>query len=161
MQCHRNKCLISQHLKSLRQMDSWQWKPGTINEQFSTSKLPWRSPCLAQWSKAKYGDTLDESHMPLGWPMSIDGAVRQILHAQTRYHPRIEQHASGVQPPTQLRRDQSEHKPVGAQCCMEQKVHGPRSRTIPTATMGCLRTLHLPKSVQIQGCPWGSDPPNG
>ena len=25
-----------------------------------------------------YGDTLDESHMPLGWPMSIDGAVRQF-----------------------------------------------------------------------------------
>ena len=24
------------------------------------------------------GDTLDESHMPLGWPMSIDGAVRQF-----------------------------------------------------------------------------------
>ena len=24
------------------------------------------------------GDTLDESHMPLGWPLSIDGAVRQF-----------------------------------------------------------------------------------
>ena len=24
------------------------------------------------------GDTLDESHMPLGWPFSIDGAVRQF-----------------------------------------------------------------------------------
>ena len=24
------------------------------------------------------GDTLKESHMPLGWPMSIDGAVRQF-----------------------------------------------------------------------------------
>ena len=24
------------------------------------------------------GDSLDESHMPLGWPMSIDGAVRQF-----------------------------------------------------------------------------------
>ena len=24
------------------------------------------------------GDTLDESHMPLGWPMSVDGAVRQF-----------------------------------------------------------------------------------
>ena len=25
-----------------------------------------------------YGDTLEESHMPLGWPISIDGAVRQF-----------------------------------------------------------------------------------
>ena len=24
------------------------------------------------------GDTLEESHMPLGWPLSIDGAVRQF-----------------------------------------------------------------------------------
>ena len=25
-----------------------------------------------------YGDTLEEAHMPLGWPISIDGAVRQF-----------------------------------------------------------------------------------
>ena len=25
-----------------------------------------------------YGDTLEEAHMPLGWPISIDGAVRQL-----------------------------------------------------------------------------------
>ena len=24
------------------------------------------------------GDTLDESHIPLGWPMSVDGAIRQF-----------------------------------------------------------------------------------
>ena len=24
------------------------------------------------------GDTLDKSHMPLGWPMSVDGALRQF-----------------------------------------------------------------------------------
>ena len=26
----------------------------------------------------KSGDALDESHMPLGWPLTIDGAVRQF-----------------------------------------------------------------------------------
>ena len=29
------------------------------------------------------GDTLDESHMPLGWPMSKDGAVRQFCMHKT------------------------------------------------------------------------------
>ena len=26
----------------------------------------------------KSGDALDESHMPLGWPLTVDGAVRQF-----------------------------------------------------------------------------------
>ena len=29
------------------------------------------------------GDTGDESHMPLGWPMSVDGAVRQFCMHKT------------------------------------------------------------------------------
>ena len=29
------------------------------------------------------GDALDESHMPLGWPLSIDGAVRQFCSHKT------------------------------------------------------------------------------
>ena len=35
-----------------------------------------------------------------------------------------------------------------AQFGMEQKVYGPLPRIHPTATMGCLGTLHLPKGVR-------------
>ena len=84
-----------------------------------------------------------------------------ILYAQKGYRSRIEQHVSRIQPPAKLRRDQLQYEPMGTQCCMEQKVHGPCSRTIPAAAMGCLGTICLPEGFQIQGRPGGSNPTNG
>ena len=77
------------------------------------------------------------------------------------YHSRIEQHVSRIQPPAKLSRDQLQYQPVGTQCRMEQKVHGPCSRPKPAAAMGCLGTLHLPEGFQIQGRPGRSNPTNG
>ena len=106
------------------------------------------------------GDTLDESHMPLGWPLSIDGAVRQFsMHK----HATIEE-LNDMLAEFNLQRSSVEinrYHSVVAQFSMQQKVYGPLSRPHSTAAMGRLRTLHLPKGIQVQRGARRSNTPNG
>ena len=95
-----------------------------------------------------YGDTLEESHMPLGWPISIDGAVRQFcMHKKDTI-----QELNSMSAEFNLQRSSVEincntnlwaHNAV-----WNKKFHGPCSRTIPAAAMGCLGTLYLPEGFQ-------------
>ena len=52
-------------------VETWNNKRAMINFK-ATIEVPMLGTMIESC-----GDTLDESHMPLGWPMSIDGAVRQ------------------------------------------------------------------------------------
>ena len=53
-------------------VETWNNKRAILNFK-ATVEIPMLGTMIES-----YGDTLDESHMPLGWPMSIDGAVRQF-----------------------------------------------------------------------------------
>ena len=53
-------------------VETWNNKRAMINFK-ATIEVPMLGTMIESC-----GDTLDESHMPLGWPMSIDGAVRQF-----------------------------------------------------------------------------------
>ena len=53
-------------------VETWNNKRAVLNFK-ATVEIPMLGTMIES-----YGDTLDESHMPLGWPMSIDGAVRQF-----------------------------------------------------------------------------------
>ena len=58
--------------KGLLAVETWNNKRAMINFK-ATIEVPMLGTMIESC-----GDTLDESHMPLGWPMSIDGAVRQF-----------------------------------------------------------------------------------
>ena len=53
-------------------VETWNNKRAMLNFK-ATAKVPMLGTMIESC-----GDTLDESHMPLGWPLSIDGAVRQF-----------------------------------------------------------------------------------
>ena len=53
-------------------VETWNNKRAVLNFK-ATVEIPMLGTMIESC-----GDTLDESHMPLGWPMSIDGAVRQF-----------------------------------------------------------------------------------
>ena len=52
-------------------MDTWNSKREIVNFNATIEIL------ILGSTIENSGDALDESHMPLGWPLSIDGAVRQ------------------------------------------------------------------------------------
>ena len=58
--------------KGLLAVEAWNNKRAMINFK-ATIEVPMLGTMIESC-----GDTLEESHMPLGWPMSIDGAVRQF-----------------------------------------------------------------------------------
>ena len=58
--------------KGLLAVETWNNKRAMINFK-ATIEVPMLGTMIESC-----GDTLEESHMPLGWPMSIDGAVRQF-----------------------------------------------------------------------------------
>ena len=132
-------------------VETWNNKRAILNFK-ATVEIPMLGTMIES-----YGDTLDESHMPLGWPMSIDGAVRQFcMHKRDTI-----QELNSMLAEFNLQRSSVEinrNTNLWAHNAVWNKKHGPRSRTIPTAAMGCLRTLHLPKGVQIQGGPRRSKP---
>ena len=53
-------------------VETWNNKRAMLNFK-ATAKVPMLDTMIESC-----GDTLDESHMALGWPLSIDGAVRQF-----------------------------------------------------------------------------------
>ena len=53
-------------------VETWNNKRAMLNFK-ATAEVPMLGTMIESC-----GDTLDESHMPLGWPLSIDGAVRQF-----------------------------------------------------------------------------------
>ena len=57
--------------KGLLAVDTWNSKREIVNFK-ATIEIPMLGSTIEN-----SGDALDESHMPLGWPLSIDGAVRQ------------------------------------------------------------------------------------
>ena len=63
--------------KGLLAVDTWNSKRAMVNFK-ATIEVPMLGSIIESC-----GDTLDESHMPLGWPMSIDGAVRQFCMHKT------------------------------------------------------------------------------
>ena len=63
--------------RGLLAVDTWNSKRAMINFK-ATIEVPMLGSIIE-----RCGDTLDESHMPLGWPMSIDGAVRQFCMHKT------------------------------------------------------------------------------
>ena len=81
MQCRRSKCSLPSYRKARGQ---WISCGRNLEQQTRNAQLQshHRGPMLGTMIES-CGDTLDESHMPLGWPMSIDGAVRQFcMHKQ-------------------------------------------------------------------------------
>ena len=58
--------------KGLLAVDTWNSKREIVNFK-ATIEIPMLGSIIEN-----SGDALDESHMPLGWPLSIDGAVRQF-----------------------------------------------------------------------------------
>ena len=76
---HQGRCLtpeaateISSCEKGLLAVDTWNSKRKIVNFV----------PMLGSIIENS-GNALDESHMPLGWPLSIDGAVRQFCSHKT------------------------------------------------------------------------------
>ena len=53
-------------------VETWNNKRAILNFK-ATVEIPMLGTMIES-----HGDTLEESHMPLGWPISIDGAVRQF-----------------------------------------------------------------------------------
>ena len=53
-------------------VETWNNKRAILNFK-ATVEIPMLGTMIEN-----YGDTLEEAHMPLGWPISIDGAVRQF-----------------------------------------------------------------------------------
>ena len=58
--------------KGFLSVETWNNKRAMLNFK-ATVEVPMLGTMIESC-----GDTLDESHMPLGWPLSIDGAVRQF-----------------------------------------------------------------------------------
>ena len=88
-------------------VETWNNKRAVLNFK-ATVEIPMLGTMIESC-----GDTLDESHMPLGWPMSIDGAVRQFcMHKRDTIQEQIACWLSSTS--TQLRRNQPEHDPVGS-----------------------------------------------
>ena len=93
------------------------------------------------------GDTLDESHMPLGWPMSIDGAVRQFCMHKTatiqeldRMLEEFDLQRSSVE--INRNTPQWSHDSVWNQKYMEPRAGW--SRLHPATVVERRRTLHQP-----------------
>ena len=63
--------------KGLLAVDTWNSKREIVNFK-ATIEVPMLGSIIEN-----SGDALDESHMPLGWPLSIDGAVRQFCSHKT------------------------------------------------------------------------------
>ena len=57
--------------RALGGVDTWNSKREVVNFK-ATIEIPMLGSTIEN-----SGDVLDESHMPLGWPLSINGAVRQ------------------------------------------------------------------------------------
>ena len=79
---------------------------------------------------------LEDSHMPVGWPLHIDGAVRQCcIHRAAS-----QQELDDMLKEYDMKRDSVEINHDAPQwshtCSMEQKVHGAKTRIHAAATMG-------------------------
>ena len=109
--------------------DTWKCKRAQVSLK-ATIDVPMLFTIIEQ-----NGDgLLEDSHMPVGWPLHIDGAVRQCcIHRSAS-----QQELDDMLKEYDMKRDSVEINhdapPMVSQCSMEQKVHGTKDR-IHTATI--------------------------
>ena len=83
------------------------------------------------------GDGLrEDSHMPVGWPLHIDGAVRQCCIHRSATLQELDVHVKRIRHEKRFSRNKSEHTPVVSQRSVEPKVHGTEDRIHTAATLG-------------------------
>ena len=91
---------------------------------------------------------LEDSHMPVGWPLHIDGAVRQCcIHRAASL-----QELDDMLKEYDMKRDSAEinrDAPMVPPCSMEPKVYGTETRIHTGATMGRPRTCHKQKNDHV------------
>ena len=120
--------------------DAWSCKRAQISLK-ATIDVPMLGTIIEQ-----NGDgLLEQSHMPVGWPGHIDGAVRQsCAHRDTTL-----QELDNLLPEERLGRNQPQSTPMVSQHSVEQTIYGAKARFRLTTTVGELRVSYHTENIPL------------
>ena len=107
--------------------DAWKCKRAQVSLK-ATIDVPMLGTIIEQ-----NGDgLLEDSHMPVGWPLHIDGA----LYSSICNPPRTRRHVKRIRHEKKFSRNKSQRTPMVSQRSVEPKIHGTEDRIHTAATLG-------------------------
>ena len=95
---------------------------------------------------------LEQSHMPVGWPLHIDGAVRQSYAHRDTTLQELDNLLGEYDLKRELSRNQPQSTPMVSEHCVEQTIYGAKARFRPTTTVGELRVSYHTENIPLL---WG------